>query len=246
MEYNVTTPGHEVHRVAIQTIDRIPRFDNRLQQATRSCSTPFHKVKRLHPPLQALDCSSQGSECASCISSQELTLMAKSIFKQSKAEHELAASWARDRIHCDTSEKRSREINTQGQPKDCHTERHLIVFLQQTSQGDEELKNEIIPQKNGVTVGHPEDCPAVFQPQHGRLLKARLKPLRPVYIQGPTVAECKGMIPERIQTSSGLESLSMLQKQLFGNTSFHMLSMGTSKRILHTSLNSLDNQGKNL
>ncbi|XP_053326059.1 uncharacterized protein LOC128500806 [Spea bombifrons] len=65
------------------------------------------------------------------------------------------------------------------------------------------------------TVDQREDFPAAFQSQHGHMLKARLKPLRPVHIQGPSVAGCQGMLPERIQTNPALDSLTRLQHRWF-------------------------------
>ncbi|XP_077309127.1 uncharacterized protein LOC143928241 [Lithobates pipiens] len=73
--------------------------------------------------------------------------------------------------------------------------------------------------------------------QEGRLLKARMKPLWPVHISGPTAAACHGMVPERMQGSPTQPGLMRLQHELFGKTTLQLQKPSDS--IHYTSLASL-------
>ncbi|KAM4642215.1 uncharacterized protein O3C94_016610 [Discoglossus pictus] len=103
---------------------------------------------------------------------------------------------------------------------------------------EEQVTCNILPEMQGVTMNHPRNLP-VLHPCHGRLLKARLMPLRPVNIKGPTVAECQGMIPERIQNNPALDGLRKLQDQIFGHPYCLMQSLRTSETLHRASIASL-------
>ncbi|MEE6496113.1 hypothetical protein FKM82_002230, partial [Ascaphus truei] len=108
------------------------------------------------------------------------------------------------------------------------------------SQEEQNVQLETHPHMEVARVDQLEEhSAAVFQPRHGRLLKARLKPLRPVHIQDPTVAVCQGMVPERIQSNPALYGLTMLQQQMLGDPALRMQIPGTPETLHYTSLVSL-------
>ncbi|CAH2311836.1 Hypothetical predicted protein [Pelobates cultripes] len=82
----------------------------------------------------------------------------------------------------------------------------LVTSLLKQDQGEQNLskhEQDVFPLSLSLMEMKAKDqeshLSAAFQPQHGRLLKAGLKPLRPVSIQGPTVTLCQGMLPGMLQ-----------------------------------------------
>ncbi|OCT82899.1 hypothetical protein XELAEV_18025434mg [Xenopus laevis] len=76
---------------------------------------------------------------------------------------------------------------------------------------------------------------------HGRLKKARMKPLLPMHShsQPRDWHACQGMLPERIQANPALDGLTMLQQHFFGDPSIHILVPRTAETPHYTSLASL-------
>ncbi|KAG9483203.1 hypothetical protein GDO78_009255 [Eleutherodactylus coqui] len=93
----------------------------------------------------------------------------------------------------------------------------LVTCLLKQSQ--EEHCQHIMLEDQQTEKTHCQQCayPRLAIPsQQGRLLKARLKPLWPVTINGPSVQSCKGMLPERMRCNPVFGGLTRLQHEIFG------------------------------
>lgn len=103
----------------------------------------------------------------------------------------------------------------------------------------QDMKEDLLQQLEAFRKELMEETTAPREPPPGRLLKARMKPLHPVNIQGPTVGDCRGMLPERLHNRPVQEGLSQLHSQKKRNPALGHRFPRTPESIHHTSLSSL-------
>ncbi|KAJ1172244.1 hypothetical protein NDU88_004092 [Pleurodeles waltl] len=101
------------------------------------------------------------------------------------------------------------------------------------------MKEDLLQQLEVFRKELMEETTAPREPPPGRLLKARMKPLHPVKIQGPTVGDCRGMLPERLHNRPIQEGLSQLHSQMTRNSSLAHRFPRTPESMHHNSLSSL-------
>ncbi|XP_078498579.1 uncharacterized protein LOC144754529 [Lissotriton helveticus] len=103
----------------------------------------------------------------------------------------------------------------------------------------QDMKEDLLQQLEVFRKELMEESTAPREPPTGRLLKARMKPLHPVNIQGPTVGDCRGMLPERLHNRPIQEGLSQLHSQMMKNPALGQRFPRTPESMHHTSLSSL-------
>lgn len=102
-----------------------------------------------------------------------------------------------------------------------------------------EMKADLLQQLEVFRKELTEETTSPRDPPPGRLLKARMKPLHPVKILGPTVGACRGMLPERLHNSPIQEGLSQLHSRIMRNPALAHHFPQTPESMHHTSLSSL-------
>ncbi|XP_069497306.1 uncharacterized protein [Ambystoma mexicanum] len=103
----------------------------------------------------------------------------------------------------------------------------------------QDLKADLLQQLEVLRKELVEEPSVPRELRSGRLLKARLKPLHPVRVRGPTVEDCQGMLPERLHNKPIQEGLRSLHKPPMRNPTFDHHFPRTPETLHHTSLSSL-------